>query len=469
MTALARAMPRKPLIGSPKPRIAPPMPLHHRLPELEACAADLGITFMEWQRVAGKYMTAVQKDKTSWLYRRFAAIVARQNGKTEIIKPRTLLGFKLGRKMLHLAQDRARPRKSTFVPLVEFFAKERNREAYDVRKIREANGQEEIICWNGASYSITAPTSGGARGDAVDDIFVDEVREFEDFTVDGIIRPTITARPNAQIAYFSNAGHAGSVILNDLRLRLDSPSLAYLEWSASPERDRSDETGWAEANPALGTTIDIETLRDFYETMEPAIFETEHLCRWVTTTRPTIVTDGKWEACRATSLDSPLRAVLGIKVDPHGRRASAIAAWQMTDGYIGVRTVADVTGEPIDVKRFAEALQVEQRALRAFSVVYDPWTDGEAAKYFKSAKAVNGREYANASTTFSRLVQTERIRWEGDDVIGPDLPWTIQKPNGDKSFMAVPAQEDHPVTAVEAAIRAVGAVAGPGPTLARIN
>lgn len=468
MTAVARAISRKALTGIPTPRIAPPRPAKTLLAELEACAADLGITFMEWQRVAGRYLTAVgPEDK--WLYRRFAAIVARQNGKTEIIKPRVLLGFKRGRKMLHIAQDRARPRKSTFVPLVEFFAKQRNMEAYDIRKIREANGQEEIICFNGASYSIAAPTSGGARGDAVDDIFADEVREFEDFTVDGIIRPTITARPNPQVAYFSNAGHAGSVILNDLRARQGDRNLAYLEWSAAPERDRMDEAGWAEANPALGTTIDIETLRDFAETMDPAIFETEHLCRWVTTTRPVIAADGKWANCRGTNLDSPLRAVLGIKIDPQGRRASAIAAWQMLDGLYGVRPIADVTGDPVDVKRFAEAVRAEMPALRAGTVYYDPWTDGEAARYFKSAKPVNGRDYANSSGTFAKLVASEKIRWDGDDVIGPDLPWTVQKPNGDKSFMAVPAQEDHPVTAVEAAIRAIGAVAGPGPQLARIN
>lgn len=458
----------KPLVGVPSPRIAPPMPMHHLLGELEACAADLGITFMEWQRIAGKYLTAIRPDTQNWLYRRFAAIVARQNGKTEIIKPRVLLGFKRGRKMLHIAQDRSRPRKSTFVPLVEFFAKQRNRETYDIRKIREANGQEEIICFNGASYTISAPTSGGARGDAVDDIFADEVREFEDYTVDGIVRPTITARPNPQVAYFSNAGHAGSVILNDLRARQGNANLAYLEWSAAPELDRMDEQGWAQANPALGTTIDIETLRDFAETMEPATFETEHLCRWVTTTRPTIVPDGKWESLRA-SLDTPMRAVLGIKVDAHGRRASAIASWQMRDGFVAVRAIADVTGEPVDVKRFSEALLVEQRAIRAHKVLYDPWTDGEAARYFKAAKAVNGREYANSSTEFSRLVRSGQIRWDGDDVIGPDLPWTIQKPNGDKSFMAVPAQDDHPVTAVEAAIRAVGAVVGPASQIASVH
>lgn len=467
MTALAAAKSRKALVGSPYPRIAPPVPARHLLAELEACAADLGITFMEWQRVAGRYMTALGASER-WLYRRFAAIVARQNGKTELIKPRVLLGFKQQRKMLHIAQDRSRPRKSTFVPLVEFFAKQRNREAYDVRKIREANGQEEIICFGGASYTISAPTSGGARGDAVDDIFADEVREFEDYTVDGIVRPTITARPNAQVCYFSNAGHAGSVILNDLRARMDSPNLAYLEWSAAPEMDRMDERGWAQANPALGTTIDIETLRDFAETMDPPTFETEHLCRWVTTTRPTIVGEGKWEALRG-NLDAPARSVLGIKIDPHGRRASAVAAWQLADGYIAVRPVADVTGEPISVKRFAEALQPEQRVLRASTVVYDPWTDGEAAKYFRQSKAINGREYANASTTFARLVSQGQIRWDGEDTIGPDLPWTIQKATGEKSFMAVQAQDDHPITAAEAAIRAVGTVAGPAQALAAIH
>jgi hypothetical protein len=453
-------------VGNPLPRLAPPEPLHHRLAELEACAHDLDLELMEHQRIVGKYMTAVRPDSRNWLYRRYAAIIARQNGKTEIIKPRVLLGFKDGRKMLHVAQDRARPRKSTFVPLVEFFAKPANAKKYKVKKIREANGQEEIVTTTGGSYTIAAPTSGGARGDAFDDIFVDEVREFEDFTVDGIIRPTITARKNAQIGYFSNAGHAGSVVLNELRRQMDSPSLAYLEWSANPERDYMDEGGWAEANPALGHTIEIETLRDFAASMDRAIFETEHLCRWVTSIKPMLVPDGKWEHLRA-NLDSPTRSVLGIKVDPHGRRASAMAAWQMPDGEIGVRSIADIAPAP-EVKRFAELLLPEQRALRATTVVYDPWTDGEAAKYFKVARAVNGRDYANASVTFARLVQTDKLRWDGDDVIGPDLAWTVQKATGDRSFMAVGADAEHPITAVEAAIRAVGEVAGPTQSIARI-
>lgn len=466
--ALAEALVRPELVGTPTPRIAPPMPMHHLLPELEACAADLEITFMEWQRIAGRYMTAVKPDTMTWLYRRYAAIASRQNGKTEIIKPRVLLGLQRSRKMLHVAQDRSRPRKSTFVPLVEFFAKPANARKYGIKKIREANGQEEITCLNGGSYTIAAPTSGGARGDSFDDIFVDEVREFEDYAVDGIIRPTSIARPNSQVGYFSNAGHAGSVVLNDLRKHMDAPTLAYLEWSAAPELDRMDPRGWAQANPALGTTIDYETLLDFATTMDPAIFETEHLCRWVTTTKPSIVREGKWEACQG-SLDSPLRAVMGLKVDGQGRRASAVAAWQQRDGTVAVRPIADVTGAPVDVSRFGAALLAEQHEIRAFGVAYDPWTDGELARYFKGAKPLNGQSFADASATFSRLVETGKLRWDGEDVIGPDLVWTVQRASG-RSFMAVPADDEHPITAVEAAIRAVWLAVSPTATApARIS
>src|SRR5574339_637273 len=240
MLAPDRVKARKPLVGTPKPRIAPPLPARSKLKDLEACAADLDLELMPWQRIAGRYMTAVGPgDK--WLYGLLAAVASRQHGKTEIIKPRVLMGFLMGRKMLHTAQDRARPRKSTFAPLVDFFANAKRRQKYGVRKILEANGQEEIVCANGALYTIDAPRSGGARGGTYDDIFIDEAREAEDFSLDAIIRPTLAARPNPQAIYFSNAGHAESVVLNDLRKRRDDDKrLAYLEWSAPEHLDRTD-------------------------------------------------------------------------------------------------------------------------------------------------------------------------------------------------------------------------------------
>jgi len=467
---------RRPLKGSPLPRIAPPMPARHMLARLEACAADLDLTFMEWQRIAGRYMTALTAaDK--WLFSRFAAVVSRQNGKTEIIKPRVLLGFELGRKMLHTAQDRSRPRKSTFEPLADFFQHielgEERRAKYGVIKIREANGQEEIRCENGAKYTIAAPRSGGARGDSVDDIFVDEVREAEDYALDAIIRPTVIARPNPQVLYFSNAGHSNSVLLNDLRARRDDDRhLAYLEWSAPPELARTDPRAWAAANPALGTTIDLDTLADAAVTMQPEDFDTEHLCRWVISMRERLVQPEEWLAQQFGPVGAPLQAVIAIKMDISGERMSAVAAWPRDDK-IALELVADITGSPINVNALGPELARQVRAWRPKAVGFDPYTDADLARYFPISKSVIGRDYAVASEGFARRVRNRQfvIHDEGN-IIGQDLEWTTRKDSTRGSWIAVKADDTHANTAAEAAIRAAWlALPDPAPTsfVARIH
>src|SRR5690606_3387304 len=104
--------------------------------------------------------------------------------------------------------------------------------------IRYAQGQEEIFMPDGGSY-VTIAAQRGARGESADTLIVDEVREFEDFDVMAAAGPTLGASPDPQIIYLSNAGNAMSVVLNDLRRRAEvgeDPELAYLEWSAPPER-----------------------------------------------------------------------------------------------------------------------------------------------------------------------------------------------------------------------------------------
>jgi hypothetical protein len=151
---------------------------------------------------------------------------------------------------------------------------------------RFANGQEEIKLVNGGRYRIVAPTRGGARGPANDDVIVDEVRELDSFDFIAAAKPTLTASPDPQIIYLSNMGDEDSVVLTSIRCApARIRALAYLEWSAAPERDAGDVDGWLEANPvdrphcpgcsstwptSTGRTGSAGTL---------AIFETEHLCR----------------------------------------------------------------------------------------------------------------------------------------------------------------------------------------------
>jgi hypothetical protein len=464
---------RTPQKGHATPRLAPPLPAKSLLPEYTAAAKELGIELMPWQKIAARYMTARGPNPTHgpqghWLYRRVAVIVARQNGKTELLLPRILLGLRLGRRMLHTAQDRARPAE-TFNKLADWFEDEPARkELYGVVAIRRANGQEVIKCKNGGRYTLVAPRTGGARGGSVDDIFLDEVREFPDFRIDGIIRPTITASKDPQIIYLSNAGDEFSLVLKDLRARRDSlPSLAYLEWSAAEGRTPDDREGWREANPALGHTIGWETIEDNYRSMEPPVFETEHLCRWVITMAPRLISDADWHLAHGT-LETPLRPFMGISMDPSGTRASAALAWHQSDGTIGLKIIADVTGDPIDTTRLGVDLRLLASRLGVSTVVFDTLTDQELAKYFRKSEPLIGRAWANASERFFRVVKDRQLVWDEADAITGDLPWTSRKDVTEGAWIAVKAKEERPITASLAAIRAVWLTAGKRPIVAKV-
>ena len=373
--------------GIAVPRLAPPTPARSLLADYEAAARELGIRLMPWQRIAARYMTAGTAKR--WAFRSVCIVVARQNGKTELLLPRVVMGLKAGRRMLHTAQNRALPRE-TFLRVAQALNGHP-----DVVEVRYANGQEVIKWANGGRYTLVAPRPG-VRGQSVDDVILDEVREQRSFDLMAGIKPTMTASRNPQIIYLSNAGDADSVVLNDLRRRMDSdPSLAYLEWSAGEDRALDDPAGWAEANPALGITIQVETLLDFYGSFPAPVFETEHLCRWVVSMQPRLVSDAAWQRSRGV-LEEPSKPSMAVSMDPSGTRASAVVAWQQSDGTVACRVVADVTGHPIDTKVLGPDLRAIAKRLGARQVAYDPWTDLDLARHFAKPEALGGRDYANA-------------------------------------------------------------------------
>ncbi len=456
--------------GSASPRLAPPIPARSLLREYEAAAKELGIKLMPWQRTAARYLTATngtgargrpRANANLWKYREVAIAVARQNGKTELLLPLIRQRLAMGRRLLHTAQNRSLPRETFLRLAAEMGGNE------DVVEIRYANGQEVIKVKNGGRYTLVAPRPG-ARGNAVDDVLLDEVREYRNFDLIGAIKPTMTASKNPQIIYLSNAGDSDSVVLNDLRRRAElTASLAYLEWSAAPDRPLDDRVGWAEANPALGFTITEERLSDELLSLPASVFETEHLCRWVISMQPRLVAEAAWQLCHQP-LDASLRPMMAISMDPSGTRASAAIAWQRSDGKVALRLVADVTGAPIDVDRLGPDLKQVALKLGVVSVAFDPWTDADLARHFREPKPLGGREYANASENFVRVVESGRLRWDGADAITDDLVWTARKPHESGAWQAVKAKEDRPMTAAFAAIRAVWLASGPKPPAPKV-
>ena len=143
-------------------------------------------------------------------------VVARQNGKTALLRALICMKLLQGRRVMHTAQNRELPRE-VFTEVADAFVEHWRA---DLKKLpRLANGQERIELRNGGLYRIVAPTRGGARGPANDDVIVDELREFDSFDFIAAARPTLTASRDPQMLYLSNAGDETSVVLNAIRKR----------------------------------------------------------------------------------------------------------------------------------------------------------------------------------------------------------------------------------------------------------
>ena len=231
--------------------------------------------------------------------------------------------------------------------------------------------------------------------------------------------PTLTAAPDPQIVYLSNAGDDESVVLNGLRARgKDSAGpLAYLEWSAAPERNLDDREGWAEANPALGTTI-TAARRCAQLPRAPwrlATFETEHLCRWVVTTRERLVDEYAWKLCAA---EAPLEhAAAPVHGDQHGARrrraprppsrgSRPTTRWASGSCSMSPGTRSTPT-------RWARISARRPLRLGVAVVGFDPLTDAELAKFFRKSEPISGGKYANATTRFVTVVKAaRRLRWD---------------------------------------------------------
>ena len=443
--------------GSARPRLAPPVPARTLLDQYLAECACIGIVPFPWQEEAGRYLYGLTPADL-WLYPEVAVIVSRQNGKTEELVPHVSTRLLMGRRIMHTAQNRELPRE-VFGRVADHF--EDKHGALLAKKPRFANGQEEIRLTNGGHYRIVAPTRGGARGPSNDDVIVDEVRELPSHDFIAAAKPTMNASSNPQMLYLSNMGDEESEVLNALTLRAGvDPALAYLEWSAAPHRDAGDVAGWLESNPSVGHIPQLmANLEREYRSHKLggtlAVWETEHLCRKVASMRERLVDEFAW-AESEQPLPEPKRPYMAVSMDPSGRRASAAIAWRLPDNAIALRLLFDVTGSPIDTDALGKDLRAAAKARGVPAVGFDPITDRELAKFFRVAKPITGQEFANASARFALAVSSHSLRWADAAAVTDDLTWTTKKPHDESgSYQAVRADDERPIPAALAAIRAV--------------
>lgn len=300
-------------------------------------------------------------------FRKILLVVARQNGKTTILKVLVLWAMLTGsvRLVVGTAQDLDTARQTwdevRYLLTDEEADPEIYAEAFGGSSHRgyviTANGKEEIRLHNGARYKIKATNADAGRGiPGVGLVLFDELRTHKDWDAWASVSNTTMAVPNALIIGLSNAGTDESVVLNELRaqaLAEKDPTLAIFEWSAPEGCALGDRDAWRQANPSLGRGRMDERALEAALSAPAAIFRTENLCQRVVTTDHALDQEawrgGLDKASVADYREAPMYGAVDVSLD--GQHTTLVIGTPVADGKVRVWTAA--AWDSVDAARVA--------------------------------------------------------------------------------------------------------------------
>lgn len=291
-------------------------------------------------------------------FRRLLLIVARQNGKTHLLKVLALYWLFVERQPMVFGtstdRDQAKESWDAAVQLAENTAVLASRLPRSY--VRRSNGQETFATVHRTRYRIGAANRNGGRGKTINRLIGDELREHRTWEAYYASYPALSAVPTGQAVFISNQGDAGSIVLNALRDEALSvirgeggdPRLGLLEWSAPEGSHPADPAAWAAANPQLGRRMDHETIagpaagvaRPGVDPEQLAKFLTEILCMNVPNMDPAL-SIGRWNELAEPGGLADLRGRLAacLDVSPAGARATLTVAALLDDGRARVEAV----------------------------------------------------------------------------------------------------------------------------------
>lgn len=331
-------------VGSQRPRIELiPAYVSTAGPECVELAASAGLVLDPWQRYVLKGALGERADGR-WSAFEVAVIVARQNGKGSIIEARELGGLYLfgSRLIIHSAHE--------FKTAVEGFRRilwlidNTDDLRKRVKKVTQSHGDEGIELLNGARLRFMARTRGSGRGFSGDELHLDEAYNLSPESVAAML-PTLSARPNPQICYYSSAPLLDSLQLRALQARGragEAKRLAYFEFSAPPDSDLDSMDAAYQANPALGIRLDEEFILTEREAMDDVSYARERLSIEEDPTVAGLFNMALWaELVTSAPLADPI--CLAIDTTPE-RSSTSISAAGALQEIPGLRAVPRVDG-----------------------------------------------------------------------------------------------------------------------------
>lgn len=309
-------------------------------------------------------------------FRNVVVLVARQNGKSSLSQVLALWSlYVMGRRVvLGTAQD-LDTAEEVWQGAVDLVTEEDDDEQ-PVRpelfelygKTDRVNGKKALVLKTGERYKVKAANRKAGRGLSGDLIFLDELREHQNWDAWSAISKTTMARPHAQVWCLSNAGDITSVVLSYLRkmahkalgdpdglladdresgpgefdvdemdaadvdleeMLVDEADVFLAEWSAPPGCDKRDRDAWAQANPSMnydmgdGAGLTERSIASACATDPEWVFRTEVLCQWPDGAIHGPWEPGSWEA----TLNTPVEGPDGVlRVRPEDRLVGDVCA-----------------------------------------------------------------------------------------------------------------------------------------------
>lgn len=338
----------------------------------------LGITLDRWQRRALNRALA-HDARGELVYRVYLISVARQNGKTAIV--RALIGWALTclegppwELILGLAHQRdqaAIPYRAVLADLAEL-ARRAGPYARGGLALTRYLGIRSSMYGRRREYLLGSREAADAlRGYSTDLGLFDEVRTQRTYDVWAALEPTMTARPQPLVVATSTAGDDRSVLLRDWWERgrriidgAEPPGSFGMVWYAAPDELAPDDPrGWRAANPALSEgRLELAAIRESLYNLSPAAFRAERLNLW-TEGADEWLPPGVWRSRIGAQPETGERITLALEVTPTWRRATVavaittdVGAWVGVAGELDAATLGVSTIPPEDVSALLSRL-----------------------------------------------------------------------------------------------------------------
>jgi phage terminase large subunit-like protein len=420
-----------------------------------------------------------------WAKSNIGVLVARQNGKTALMRQIFLAHLYVfgSKQIIAMAQTRqlALDTFKQTVDLAESLDWTRKR----IKRVSRTNGQEELEvychhypkscttkCQRIRKYSIRAATSEGSRGSTANLLYVDELREISEEAWQAAV--PLTRTTGGQTWITSNAGSEASTVLNSLRTRAlmnNSPRMGWYEYSAAEgsQVNPPDIRAIQQANPALGHLIDLESILDSAKFDTKEAFMTESLCLWVSSMSSPWNME-KWnEGERQITMQDDLPTFMGLDLSFNREKAYLVSVQEQADNNLAVFVHEwHKDGGINDVALASEIAEITRR-FNPRVLAYDPNTAGFIAPHLARAQVNaiptpwSGANFAIACDQTLNAMNSGRIIHAGQDVMYEHLVACARRPAGDGGWRIARRAATNPISAAVALVMAVGHATTPQP------